>query len=73
MALRKIGKYYHVYWQDQGRQHTMSLHVTDKQEALRVERQAATTTGLKKTVITPEQVWWKCFANSIPDMTTHPV
>lgn len=39
MALRKIGKYYHVYWQDQGRQHTMSLHVTDKQEALRVERQ----------------------------------
>jgi integrase len=48
MALRKIGKYYHVYWQDRGRQHTMSLHITDKQEALRLERQMMETRRLHR-------------------------
>lgn len=37
MALRKIGKYYHIYWTANGRQHTMSLHLTDKAEAKKKE------------------------------------
>lgn len=39
MALRKIGKYYHVYWKENGKVRSQATGCTDKAEAIKFDNQ----------------------------------
>lgn len=39
MALRKIGKYYHVYWKENGKVRSLATGCTDKAEAVKFDQQ----------------------------------